>query len=94
MRGFRIYPGKDRSAFLAAGLHGGDVVVAMNGASVLDQHRSGSQELFQTIGNSARATVTIERNGGTREVTVDVAQAGSSLQPTSSAGIGTTTSVE
>jgi general secretion pathway protein C len=76
MRGFRIYPGKDRSAFLAAGLHGGDVVVAVNGASVLDQNRNGSQELFRAIGNSARATMTIERNGNTRDVTVDTAQAG------------------
>jgi type II secretory pathway component PulC len=62
-------------------LHGGDVVVAVNGTSVLEQNHQSSQELFQTIGNQTRATMTIERNGQTREVTVDVAQAGTSMKP-------------
>jgi len=81
VRGFRIYPGRDRSTFGAAGLHGGDLVVAVNGTSVLEQNRQSGQELFQTIGNLVRATMTIERNGQTHEVTVDVAQAGTSMNP-------------
>jgi general secretion pathway protein C len=81
VRGFRIYPGRDRSTFGASGLHGGDLVVAVNGTSVLEQNRQSGQELLQTIGNLTRATMTIERNGQTHEVTVDAAQAGTSMSP-------------
>jgi general secretion pathway protein C len=81
VRGFRIYPGRDRSTFGAAGFHGGDLVVAVNGTSVLEQNSQSGQELFQTIANLARATMTIERNGQTHDVTVDVAQAGTSMNP-------------
>lgn len=94
MRGFRIYPGNDRSAFGAAGLHGGDVVIAINGVSVLEQNRQSGQDVFQTIRNLARATMTIERNGRTSEVTVDVAQAGSSMRPVATAGAETATSLQ
>ena len=76
MRGFRIFPGRDRTAFGAAGLRGGDLVVAVNGTSVLDQNRDSSQEVFKNIAAAERATVTIERNGRTSDITVDVAQAG------------------
>ena len=76
MRGFRIFPGKDRGAFGAAGLKGGDLVVAVNGNPVLDQNRASSQEVFKNIAAAERATVTIERNGRTSDITVDVAQTG------------------
>ena len=78
IRGFHIFPGRDRDTFLSSGLHGGDLVVAVNGASVQDQNRQSSQEVFKTISSSARATLTIERFGQTRDVTIDLAQAGSS----------------
>jgi general secretion pathway protein C len=81
MRGFRIYPGKDRATFVASGLQGGDVVVAFNGASVIDQNRRSGQEVFRTFGTSARTTLTIERDGATRDIVVDLAQAGSSMRP-------------
>jgi general secretion pathway protein C len=94
IRGFHIYPGRDREAFLSSGLHGGDLVVAVNGSSVQDQNRQNSQELFKTIGNSPRATLTIERFGQTREVTIDLAQAGSSLPSEPTSRVGPRTSVE
>jgi general secretion pathway protein C len=76
IRGFHIYPGKDRSAFTDAGLHGGDLLVAVNGISVLEQNRRDGAEAFNTLGNADRATMTIERFGRTTDVTIDVAQAG------------------
>jgi general secretion pathway protein C len=94
IRGFHIYPGRDRDTFLSSGLHGGDLVVAVNGASVQDQNRQNTQELFKTIGNSARATLTIERFGQTREVTIDLAQAGTSPQPDPARRFGPATSVD
>ncbi len=80
MRGFRIYPGRDRATFIASGLHGGDVVVAFNGNPVLDQNRLSGQQVFQSFGTATRTTLTIERNGQTREVMIDLAQAGSSMR--------------
>jgi general secretion pathway protein C len=74
LRGFRISPGKSRAAFDAAGLHGGDLVVAINGTSLQDQDRQHGQEIFDTIKASAFATLTIERLGETRDVTIDTTQ--------------------
>lgn len=82
VRGFRIYPGKDRQAFTSAGLRMGDVVVAVNGTSVLDQNRQDSQDAFRSIGNSPRATMTVERFGRITDVAIDVEQAGTSTSAT------------
>lgn len=72
IRGFRIFPGNDRSAFSGAGLRAGDLVVAVNGSSVIDKGPQNGQDAFASIGHAARATVTIERQGRTTDVTIDV----------------------
>jgi general secretion pathway protein C len=94
VRGFRIYPGKDRSAFTSAGLRMGDLVVAVNGTSVLEQNRQDSQDAFKSIGNSPRATMTIERFGRTTDVTIDVDQAGTSATTDPPAVMRDATSVQ
>jgi general secretion pathway protein C len=94
IRGFHIFPGKDRSAFTDAGLHGGDLVVAVNGVSVVEQSRKDGQDAFNAIGNSARATMTIERFGKTTDVTIDVAQAGTSAGAAATNGVPDATSVQ
>jgi general secretion pathway protein C len=94
IRGFHIYPGKDRSAFADAGLHGGDLVVAVNGIPVVEQSRNDGQGAFNVIGNSARATMTIERFGRTTDVTIDVAQAGSTASAATTNGVSDATSVQ
>jgi general secretion pathway protein C len=93
VRGFHIYPGKDRSAFTDAGLHGGDLVVAVNGVSVLEQNRRDGREAFNAVGNADRATMTIERFGRTTDVTIDVAQAGTSAGATPTNVVQDATSV-
>jgi general secretion pathway protein C len=94
IRGFHIYPGKDRSAFADAGLHGGDLVVAINGIPVVEQSRKDGQEAFNAIENSARATMTIVRFGRTTDVTIDVAQAGTSSGAAPTHGVQDATSVQ
>ncbi len=76
MRGFRIFPGRSRSAFSGSGLHGGDLVIAVNGTSVEDQGAQQGQQIFDAFKSSAIAMLTVERNGQTRDITVDLAQAG------------------
>jgi type II secretory pathway component PulC len=74
VRGFHIFPGKDRAAFVSAGLRPGDLVVAVNGANVIEQDRP---DAFSPIVHSPRATLTIERFGRFTDVTIDAEQAGS-----------------
>jgi general secretion pathway protein C len=74
-RGYRLFPGNDGAAFEAAGLQRGDVMVALNGTSVLEQHGWSGQALFQSMPGTTQATLTIERNGQTHDVVVNLAQA-------------------
>ena len=72
LRGFRVYPGRNRAAFSNLGLRPGDLVTAINGTSLDDpQH---GQEIFNTIQSSATAAVTIERGGQNVELSLNVAQ--------------------
>ncbi len=75
LRGFRVYPGRNRAAFNGLGLRPGDLVTAINGTTLDDpQH---GQEIFNTIQSSANATVTIERGGQTIDVSMNIAQVAS-----------------
>jgi general secretion pathway protein C len=72
LRGFRAYPGRDRSIFNKLGLKPGDLVTAINGQPLDDpQH---SQEVFNTIQSSNTVTVSVERGGQKQDITLNVAQ--------------------
>ena len=72
LRGFRAYPGRNRSIFNKLGLKPGDLVTAINGQPLDDpQH---SQEVFNTIQTSNTVTVSVERGGQKQDITLNVAQ--------------------
>jgi general secretion pathway protein C len=72
LRGFRVYPGRNRSAFNSLGLRPGDLVTAINGTPLDDpQH---GQEIFNTLQTASSAAVTIERGGQTIQVSMNIAQ--------------------
>ena len=72
LRGFRAYPGRNRSIFNKLGLKPGDLVTAINGTPLDDpQH---SQEVFNTIQTSDHVTVTVERGGQKQEISLNIAQ--------------------
>jgi general secretion pathway protein C len=71
-RGYRVYPGRNRQAFVRLGLRPGDLVTAINGTPLDDPARG--QEIFATIGTSSEAHVTVMRNGQARDVTLNMAQ--------------------
>jgi type II secretion system protein C len=75
LQGFRIYPNGNRESFDKSGLRGGDVVVAINGTSLQGQDRQHDQAIFDTLKSSNQATVTVERNGQRRDVTINTAEA-------------------
>jgi type II secretion system protein C len=76
LRGFRVYSSGDRAAFNATGLHNGDLVIAINGASLQDQDLQLGQEVFDSIKTLAYATLTVDGFGKIRDVTVDMSQVG------------------
>jgi len=83
LRGFRIYPGINRRAFAGLGLQPGDLVTAIDGTPLDDPQRG--RAIFDTIESSDQAVVTVERNGQTLTLTLNIAQvaaqAGRELAP-------------
>lgn len=71
LRGYRVYPGRNRGQFAKLGLQPGDLVTAVNGAPLDDPSRG--PEILRGIGNGATVTVTIDRNGQSQQLTVDPA---------------------
>jgi len=71
-RGYRVYPGRNRQQFARLGLQPGDLVTAINGTSLDDPQRG--MEIFNTMGTSDRVTVSVERNGQSQDLTLNMAQ--------------------
>jgi general secretion pathway protein C len=77
-RGYRVYPGRNRQAFLRLGLRPGDLVVSINGTPLDDPARG--QEIFRTIGSSSEAHVTVMRNGRQQDLTLNMSQVASEAE--------------
>ena len=72
LKGFRLYPGRDREKFARLGLRPGDLVTQINGVPLADaQH---GMEILRGLGNAGSANVTIERGGSPQQITVDASQ--------------------
>ncbi|HUS24808.1 MAG TPA: type II secretion system protein GspC [Candidatus Binatia bacterium] len=70
LKGYRVYPGRDRSVFAAAGLRPGDLVTAVNGVQLDDPAKA-----LQVLGNltqSTQMTLTIERGGQPQTLSVNL----------------------
>lgn len=67
-RGYRIYPGRDRSLFSAAGLRPGDLVTAVNGIDLDDPARA--LQLLNELSNANSINVTVERGGNVQNYTL------------------------
>lgn len=70
MRGYRIYPGRDRSIFSSAGLRPGDLVTSINGIQ-LDDPTKGLQMLGD-LSQASSLSLTIERGGQQQTVNVNL----------------------
>ncbi|MGQ0383645.1 MAG: type II secretion system protein GspC, partial [Gammaproteobacteria bacterium] len=68
LRGYRVYPGRNRAQFAALGLQPGDLVTAVNGAALDDPSRG--QEILRGIGQGSAVTLTIDRNGQAQQLNV------------------------
>jgi general secretion pathway protein C len=72
MTGFRVYPGRNRPAFMRLGLRPGDQVTAINGTPLDDRDRG--EQILRTLGSSGEARVTVIRAGQQQDITLNLAQ--------------------
>ncbi|HSY06091.1 MAG TPA: type II secretion system protein GspC [Steroidobacteraceae bacterium] len=72
MNGFRVYPGRNRQAFLRLGLRPGDQVTAINGTPLDDRDRGDA--ILRTLSSSSEARVTVIRAGQQQDLTLNLAQ--------------------
>jgi general secretion pathway protein C len=72
LKGFRVYPGRDRGKFGMLGLHAGDLVTQINGVPLSDPQRG--MEILRTLGTQGAAQVTVERGAVTQQLSIDAAQ--------------------
>jgi len=72
MLGFRINPGRQREQFEALGLQPGDVVTDINGTPMTDPSRG--LQVFEALGESTMANVTVVRNGTPEVLVIDTSQ--------------------
>jgi general secretion pathway protein C len=68
--GYRIYPGRDRSVFTAAGLRPGDVVTSINGVQLDDPSKS--LQLLSDLSQANQVTLTVQRGGESQTVNVNL----------------------
>ncbi|MGQ0701209.1 MAG: type II secretion system protein GspC [Panacagrimonas sp.] len=69
MRGYRIYPGRDRAAFTAVGLRPGDLVTSVNGIQLNDANQA--LQMLSQLSSAGSLTVVVERGGQQQTVNVN-----------------------
>jgi general secretion pathway protein C len=74
MVGFRINPGRNRQQFASLGLRPGDVVTDINGTAMTDP--SAGLQVFEALGESTQATVTVRRGGQDEVLVIDTSSLG------------------
>jgi general secretion pathway protein C len=78
LKGYRVYPGRDRTQFSAFGLQPGDLVMAVNGAPLDDPNRG--LEILRGIGQGTAVTLTIDRGGQQQQISIDPTAVAQRLQ--------------
>jgi general secretion pathway protein C len=69
LKGYRVFPGRNRQQFISLGLRPGDLVTEINGVALNDPAQG--MEIFRSLGESTDVSVTIERNGRSQVLNLD-----------------------
>lgn len=72
LRGYRVFPGRNRQQFLKLGLRPGDLVTEINGIAL--NNPAQGMEIFQGLGSATQVSVTIERGGTAQTLNLDTSQ--------------------
>ena len=78
LRGYRVYPGRNRAQFARTGLQPGDLVTAVNGVALDDPNRG--LEILRGVGQGTAVTLSIDRNGQQQTLSVDPSSVVDELQ--------------
>lgn len=77
LKGYRVYPGRQRQLFAELGLRPGDLVIDINGIPMTDPQQSA--QLLSGLDQSGSMSVTVERNGTPEIITIDLDQINSAI---------------
>lgn len=69
LRGYRVYPGREREAFQQLGLRPGDLVTAVNGVELNDPQKA--LQLLSQLSQASLIEVTIQRAGQTQSLSLN-----------------------
>ena len=69
MKGYRVFPGRQRSEFLKLGLRPGDLVTEINGVPLTNPAQG--MEIFQSLSESSQVSLKIQRNGKDMDIALD-----------------------
>lgn len=69
MKGYRIYPGRDRAAFSAAGLRPGDLVTSVNGVQLDDPAKA--LQLLSDLSQAGQVNLVVERGGQPENISIN-----------------------
>ncbi|NND36114.1 MAG: type II secretion system protein GspC [Gammaproteobacteria bacterium] len=72
LKGYRVFPGRNRQQFIALGLRPGDLVTAVNGVAL--NNPAQGMEIFRSLGDSSQVSVTVERAGQEQQLNLDIGQ--------------------
>lgn len=72
LKGYRVYPGRDRSAFTQAGLRPGDLVTSVNGVQLDDPAKA--LQLLGDLGQAGQVNLVVERGGQTQNISINLSQ--------------------
>jgi len=72
LKGYRVFPGRNRQQFVALGLRPGDLVTEINGVALTNPAQG--VEIFRTLSESSQVAITVERNGQKQTINLDQSQ--------------------
>jgi general secretion pathway protein C len=72
LKGYRVYPGRDRSAFTAAGLRPGDLVTSVNGVQLDDAAKA--MQMLGDLGQAGQVNLVVERGGQSQNISINLSQ--------------------
>jgi general secretion pathway protein C len=70
LRGYRVYPGRDRTIFGAVGLRPGDLVTQVNGIQLNDANTA--LQMLGQLSSASNLTVVVERGGQQQTLNVNL----------------------
>jgi general secretion pathway protein C len=72
LKGYRVYPGRNREQFIQLGLQPGDLITEINGMAL--NNPAQAMEIFRSMADTTEVSVTIEREGQSQSLNLDTSE--------------------